>query len=102
LIRQRFAERVAQDATAEEADSMPLLRIELDEFIQIFDTPTKSRVKVQLRAIIRSPKTPAYSRDRIFVVEKPASSGDSEGAIRAFAAAVDQIVADTLIWSAQR
>lgn len=99
LIRQRFAERVSQRSDGKGAERPDILQIEIDEFVQVFDTPTSSRVNVQVRATVQGRQLPAFTRGRTFRVEKPAKTPDSAGAIRALAAAVDEIVAQTLTWA---
>lgn len=99
LMQQRFAERIIQQRGAQGSEAPYLLRIELDEFVQIFDSPTSSHVKIQVRAFVQSPKLPGSTREQTFTVERQASTPDSAGAIRALAAAADEIVVHTLVWA---
>jgi cholesterol transport system auxiliary component len=101
LIRQRLAERVARpDISVITATPPILLRLELNEFVQIFDTPTTSQVTIQLRAIVENSTAPTMTHERNFIVVRAAPTPDSAGAIRAFALAVDDVVGQALSWCA--
>lgn len=101
LLLQRMKARIAQAggaslAASHGATNVPVLRIEADEFSQVFEAPGKSHVAVSLRASV--------FRGRLLVAHKsfsrqlPAASGDAEGGARALAAASDAVIADMITW----
>src|SRR5262245_30044780 len=65
------------------------LRVELDEFNQVFDAPGKSRAVVRLRASVLG-KT-ALVAQRSFSAERAAATPDAEGGVRALIAASDGV-----------
>jgi ABC-type uncharacterized transport system auxiliary subunit len=77
-----------------------LLRVELEEFSQVFDSPQASRGVVRARAsLVREGR--ALAAQKGFVVEKPAATADAAGGAQALAAAADQLVIEMLAWAAQ-
>ncbi len=80
------------------------LRVSLDEFSQYFDAPATSAGLVRLRAtLIQS--TPAGDRviaQHSFTAQKPASSADAAGGVKALAAATDAAVAELVGWVDQQ
>ena len=93
LLRQRVRETLGQHRTVlapgdgSVAGSQPamLLRIELEEFSQLFEAPAKSVGLLRLRATLVQP---AGGGDKILgqrmvVVQRPAPSADAPGAVRA-------------------
>ena len=74
-----------------------VLRVDIDEFAQVFDTPTASRGLIQGRAhLLDRSRTSLASHD--FRIEKPATSGDARGGVAALTLAVDQLVVNLLVW----
>jgi cholesterol transport system auxiliary component len=105
LLRQRLREHLGQhsvvlnpgEATAQNAR---LLRIELEEFSQIFDSPGSSSGLVRLRATVVQPG-PQGERllgQHTVVVQRPAPSPDAAGAVRALTAATDAAVLQLDQW----
>ncbi len=77
-----------------------LLRVELEEFSQVFDSPQASRGVAHARAtLVRGGR--ALAAQKNFVVEKPAPGADAAGGAQALAAAADQLVGEILAWAAQ-
>lgn len=77
-----------------------LLRVELEEFSQVFDSPQASRGVVRARAsLVREGRVLAAQKG--FAVEKPAATPDAAGGAQALAAAADQLVLEVLAWAAQ-
>ena len=63
------------------------LRLELEEFSQVFDAPDRSRAVLQLQAsLIRQREVVAQQR---FSIERPAATPNAEGGVRALIAASD-------------
>ena len=101
LLSQRLKTRVAQAgvkvlSTTDAAAGIPLLRIDVDDFSQNFDTQTQSSGHVSLRAsLFRGHR---LIDQKTFSRSGPASSADAQGGAQALAAASDAIAADLLIW----
>lgn len=73
------------------------LRIELDEFNQVFDAPGKSRAVVRLRATLLG-KT-ALIAQQSFSAEREAATPDAEGGVRALIAASDEVLDQLVTWT---
>jgi cholesterol transport system auxiliary component len=74
------------------------LRLELEEFSQVFDTPDKSRALVRLRAsLIRSRGLVAQQS---FGIERAAATPNAEGGVRALIAASDEAGNSLIDWLA--
>lgn len=69
------------------------LRVELDECIQVFASPTQSRVLLRARAITSD------GRQRSFEVSEAASSADAAGGVQATSRAADALVDQVLKWA---
>jgi cholesterol transport system auxiliary component len=114
LVRLRLRELLGRDravldptesaALARSGSAMPrVLRIELEEFSQVFDAPTQSFGVVRLRATLMD-NTPGGERlvgQRVFAQRQPAPSADAPGGVRALTAATDAIAQDVSAWIAQ-
>jgi cholesterol transport system auxiliary component len=76
------------------------LRLELDEFSQIFDAADRSRGLVVVRASLVNTAKRALIAQRSFTVERAAASADAEGGVRALAAAGGELVDAVVAWTA--
>ena len=110
LLQQRLRERLAsrytvlktaQAAALRGADSGPLLlRLELEEFSQWFNSANDSMGMLRLRATA----TQATSRgdqllgQRSFSVQRPAAQADAAGGVHALTAASDAAIDELLLW----
>ena len=74
------------------------LRVEIEEFAQVFDAPGRSRAVVRVRASLLGNR--ALVAQRSFSVERPAASADAEGGVRALTAASDELILQVLDWTA--
>lgn len=115
LVRQRLREILGRDrpvldpaegaAVARERGGAPrVLRIDLEEFSQFFDSPASSVGLVRLRATLLD-NTPAGERllgQRTLLVRSPAPSADAPGGVRALASATDQAADELRQWLAQQ
>jgi cholesterol transport system auxiliary component len=110
LLRQRLREQLGQrravlnpgeGATA--GDSPWLLRVELEEFSQLFESATSSSGLVRLRASVaqNSPQGEKLMGQRSFVVQRPALSPDASGGVHALAAATDAAIEEIEQWLQQ-
>lgn len=115
LMRQRLRdvlgrERPVLDSASSSAltrrggASPPVLRVELEEFSQFFDSQSSSRGIVRLRCTLLE-STSGGERlvaQRSFVVERPAPSADAAGGVRALAEAADAAAQDVAAWLRRR
>lgn len=89
LIQQRLVQQLGL-VSAGVGGASCVLRIDMDEFSQIFDTPQSSHGALRARAVIldagRNPLA-----DESFRIDRPAASQDSRGGVAALAAAVDEL-----------
>ncbi|MEJ8838645.1 ABC-type transport auxiliary lipoprotein family protein [Ramlibacter sp. AN1133] len=82
----------------------PVLRVELEEFSQLFESPTASQGVLRLRCTLLD-NTSGGERllaQRNFNVQRPAPSADAPGGVRALAAATDAAAQDIAAWLQQR
>lgn len=102
LVQQRV--RAALDAgwlvLAPGQGAPRLLRLELEEFAQVFETPERSAGHLRLRATVLQ-VTPAGERavaQHSLRVQHPAASADAPGGVRALAAASDAAARELAQW----
>jgi cholesterol transport system auxiliary component len=79
------------------------LRLELEEFSQLFDAPDASSGVLRLRATLsqRSASGETLLAQRSFIARHVAPTADASGGVRALTAATDQMVKDIDAWLAQ-
>lgn len=77
------------------------LRLELDELVQVFDAPAASRVLLEARAALATPRGDAVLARQAFAVARPASGADARGGVEAAAAAVQELAAGLGAWLAR-
>ncbi|MDB5847587.1 MAG: hypothetical protein JWP29_1339 [Rhodoferax sp.] len=113
LVRQRLRDRLsAHRAVLNAGESaslirtegnLPLvLRLELEEFTHLFQSPTASTGLVRLRATLVN-DTPAGEKllaQRQFIVQRDAPTADAPGGARALAAATDAVAVEIDQWLA--
>lgn len=111
LVRQRLREVLGRDRAVLDnsaaatlvrrgAERPPVLRVELEEFSQLFDSAQSSRGIVRLRCTLLQVSGGAERlvAQRGFEVERPAPSADAAGGVRALTAAVDAAAMDIARW----
>ncbi|HEX9192290.1 MAG TPA: ABC-type transport auxiliary lipoprotein family protein [Burkholderiales bacterium] len=76
------------------------LRVELDEFTQIFDAPGKSRAVVRVRASMLGNRSLLAQRE--FSVERHVETPDAEGGVRALIEASDEAIGQLVEWAVQQ
>jgi len=101
LFTNRLRARLAASAggiirPGDDARAKYALRVDLEEFIQVFDAPGKSRALVRLRASVMGNRSLIAQRD--FSVERPAKTPDAEGGVRALIGASDEAVDQLIDW----
>ncbi len=120
LVRQRLLERLGQQralllpgdvgpgtaaplagsATRQTLPLLRTLRVELEEFSQLFDSPTHSSGLLRLRVTLVQPG-PDGERlvaQRSIVVQRPAPTPDASGGVRALTAATDAAMQEIEVW----
>ena len=77
-----------------------VLRVELEEFSQIFDSPSSSAGVVRLRVTLldNTPEGDRLLGQRLVVVQRPAASPDAAGGVRALAQAADAAAQEIEAW----
>jgi cholesterol transport system auxiliary component len=104
LLAQRLKSRIAQAggmvaSATDGAASLPVLRIEIDDFTQSFSTPAQSEAHVAVRASLFNGRT--LVAQKTFSRRMPAVPADAVGGAAALAAASDALIADLIAWLAQ-
>ncbi|NMG14214.1 ABC-type transport auxiliary lipoprotein family protein [Aromatoleum bremense] len=82
------------------ADGECRLHVELDEFVQVFDSEQSSHAKIVARAALLVPRSDAELSHRTLVVSEPAPTPDAAGGVIAFRRAVQRLAYDVSIWLA--
>jgi ABC-type uncharacterized transport system auxiliary subunit len=90
LIQQRLARALGLIAVGQDRAAC-VLRVEIDEFSQVFDTPRQSRGLLQGR-LVWLDRSRAVLESMTVTIERPASSADSQGGVLALRAAVDALI----------
>ena len=106
LVRQRLRESLSlKRAVVNPGETtVPLaLRVELQEFSQLFEAAQTSSGLVRLRATLIESRNGAdrLVAQQVFVVQRPASSADAPGGVRALMAATDAAVEEIGAWLQQ-
>jgi cholesterol transport system auxiliary component len=114
LLRQRLREQIGRERAVLSLDesaaldrqkvaTVYLLRLELEEFAQVFDTPQRSRGVLRLRATLLAPNGSGEQLlgQRSIAVEGAAPTPDASGGVRALTAATDAAAADISAWLRQ-
>lgn len=97
LIDVRLKERLVAGG-ALLGGSGPTLKIEIDEFAQMFDTEKSSRGIVRARATLGAGRE--VLRQRQFVIEEAAATADGPGGAAALGRAADRLIESVLVWAA--
>ena len=114
LLRQRVRERLGQQRVVLNAREgvalnrsqnarLPMLRLELEEFSQLFSAPDASMGLIRLHATLVE-ITPAGERlmaQRSVSVQRPATTADATGGVRALTAATDAAIDEIDQWLRQ-
>ena len=114
LVRQRLREQLSLQravlnvgegaALARTGGTAPLvLRLELEEFSQWFESPTQSSGVLRLRATAAENTAGGEKllAQRAFIVQRPATTADAQGGVRALAAATDAAAQELSQWLQQ-
>jgi cholesterol transport system auxiliary component len=86
---------IADGARAEYA-----LRVELEEFSQVFDTAQTSRAVIVARASLVHVARRTLQAQKTFAIDKPAATANAEGGVGALAGASAELVDAIVAWTA--
>lgn len=99
LLEASLRRRLAS-AASESGSAGCRLRVELDEFIQVFDGPQASRAMVEARIVLQAPRSEQSLARRRLSLNKAATSADARGGVAAFAALAADMGSETASWLA--
>ncbi|WP_395027983.1 ABC-type transport auxiliary lipoprotein family protein [Comamonas odontotermitis] len=115
LIQQRVRDTLAQqravlldDDGATQALQLPalpaMLRLEVEEFSQVFDSSTSSRGVLRMRATLTevTPRGEKWLGQQVFSLSQPAASADAAGGTAALATAVTEAARQLDAWLRQQ
>lgn len=91
-------EQVIKDSSIATADHV--LHTELEEFSQLFDSATDSRIVIGLRASLIKRNTRKLLAQKDFHITATAPSADAAGAVSAFSMASNQLLDELINWLA--
>ena len=104
LVRQSLQARlgVAGTLAGARANGQPpaVLRVELEEFSQVFASAQHSAGLVRLRATLTQPSALGENllAQRLFIVRQPAARPDAQGGAQALAQAAEQVAREVADW----
>ena len=103
LLTQRIKTRLAQSgmkvlSSTDASAGVPLLRVEVEDFVHAFSGVNRSEGQLTLRASLFNDHR--LLDQRTFTRTTPAPSADAAGGARALAAGTDAVAADILAWLA--
>lgn len=116
LVQQRLREQLGQRRPILRADDgsaqvrgpgagrlPPVLRVDLEEFSQVFTSATESAGVVRLRATVvdLTPAGEVLRGQRVLVVRTPARTADAPGGVAALAESTTQAAQELVAWMAQ-
>ncbi len=101
MVTQRFKTRLAQSgmkvlSATDASTGVPILRVEVDDFVHGFSGVSQSEGQLVLRASLFNDHR--LVDQRTFSRSTPAGSADAPGGARALAASTDAVAADILAW----
>ncbi|GAB3459207.1 hypothetical protein GCM10027321_16440 [Massilia terrae] len=101
LVTQRLKSRLAQTGakvlgSSDAATNVPILRVQVDDFVHAFSSASQSQGIVVVRASLLNGH--ALVDQKTFSRASPAPSADASGGARALAASVDAVADDIAAW----
>ena len=101
LVTQRLRERLAAAGSvlspSDGVRASHSLRVELEEFAQVFDAPERSRAVLRARVTLLGNR--ALVAQRSFALERATASPDADGGVRALTALTDEWIGQVLEWA---
>ena len=80
------------------ASSAKVLRVEVLEMSQVFQSPSQSSVGIHVRATFFDSNQMQAKKQRTFLVHKQANSPDSGGGVKALRDGADTLISEILDW----
>ncbi len=74
------------------------LRVELDEFVQVFDSAQQSRAMIAARLTVQAPRSDELLARKALQLSKPASSADARGGVAAFSSLATEMGNEASLW----
>lgn len=74
------------------------LALDLDELAQVFDSPQRSSVQLEMRASLMPPRGDAVLARKVFAVTRPAPSADARGGVAATSVALQALADEMAAW----
>ncbi|HEX4327112.1 MAG TPA: ABC-type transport auxiliary lipoprotein family protein, partial [Burkholderiales bacterium] len=99
MVEVRFKERAAAGG-AVIGGGGPTVRIELDEFSQVFTSAATSHAVLRARVTVLGGRD-ATVRQKVFAIEEPAASADGPGGAAALKRAAESLVDAALAWAGE-
>lgn len=76
------------------------LRLELDEFVQVFDSPQQSRAVMDVRLMVQAPRSDELLARKTLSLSKPTLSPDARGGAAAFSSLTTDMGNEVILWLA--
>ncbi len=74
------------------------LRIDIDEFAQVFDTTDTSRAVIEARVLLLAARSDQLLARRVISLSRPATTADAKGGVTAFADLTGEMSRDVAFW----
>lgn len=102
-VRQAFGETndLGVSAVVDGVVTDFVLRLDLESFTQVVESPSAARAIVRLRARLIATSERRLHAQRIFEAEYPTPSVDAPGAVKALGAATDAVIVQLVEWAAR-
>jgi len=100
LLGQRLRQQLGASGVASNVAVDCLLRIELQEFSQVFDSPQQSRGVLQGNVSLLDSRRQVLA-ERLLAIEQPAATPDARGGVMALVAASDEAGKQLAVWLAR-
>ena len=97
LLSQRLRQQLGLGGGSGQTSVACLLRVELQEFSQLFDTPLRSRGLLQGRASMLDPRRQIID-EREFAIVRPAPTADARGGVSALVATSEDLGRQLAAW----
>jgi cholesterol transport system auxiliary component len=103
MVTQRLKSRIAQAgakvlSVTDATTGVPILRVEVDDFVHAFSSASRSEGQLVLRASVFNGH--ALVDQKTFSRSTPAATADAAGGASALAASTDAVAADIVAWLA--
>lgn len=100
LVQQALRRMVVASGTEVPAGGCRL-RVDLDEFVQVFEAPAQSETRLEARAVLLAPRTERLLARKGFRIREAGAGADAAGGAKAHAAGVRQLAVELRDWLAE-